>query len=184
VSTRKPDNSKHDLAVIGGRLSYIREKLKMSVRQFAEIVGLTAGNISNLENHKYNPRLTSLVEISKQLGLSLDWLVNGYGEPFRANLLAEGYPHTNARKPPHSIIIEKFKQQDLAWEITNNLYRLEQANPESLRELNELLEFKLQKLAGRVEYDRRQSQRRTVEDKDRAPDEERRIAERRIASGE
>ena len=49
--------------------------------------------------------------------------------------------------PAHSEIVNYFKQKDLAKEINWNLIRLENVDPESLKEIDEFIKFKL-KLKG------------------------------------
>jgi transcriptional regulator with XRE-family HTH domain len=150
---------------------------------FAKKCGIAASTFQYYREGNI-PKTQNLLRISETCNVSIDWLLKGRGEPFLDDSISEDPANENPGPPPISHIIGRFRQQDLLLRINWNLYQLEQANPETLHELNELLEFKLQKLAGKVEYDRRQRQRRIVKDKDRAPDEERRVAERRIASGE
>lgn len=46
--------------------------------------------------------------------------------------------------PEHTDIIKKFKQKDLARDLNLNALKLEQLNPNALKEINDYIKFKLQ----------------------------------------
>jgi transcriptional regulator with XRE-family HTH domain len=83
MSRKNIDISKIEVAKIGGRISYIRLFNNMTMEAFASKIGLTAGNISNLENHKYEPSYKVLVEICKIFEINPDWLLTGEGDHYK-----------------------------------------------------------------------------------------------------
>lgn len=65
-----------DKYLIGNRLREAREEKKLTQEKLAEIVGLTAVAISNIENGTSSPKFTTIVSITSVLGLSLDFLLS------------------------------------------------------------------------------------------------------------
>jgi transcriptional regulator with XRE-family HTH domain len=65
--------------VIGARLRLERERRKVSLRELARRVGVTASLISQIETGKSKPSVSTLYGIASELGLSLDDLLFGNG---------------------------------------------------------------------------------------------------------
>lgn len=82
MSRRKKQISDLDLKKIGGRIAYIRTRKKESIAQFAEKTGLSTGNISALENDKYDPSLSALLKIIESYDVNSEWLLTGEGDPY------------------------------------------------------------------------------------------------------
>ena len=53
----------------GERLKNIRNSQKLSLRALADIAELDFGNISEIENGKINPSLTTIVFLAQALGI-------------------------------------------------------------------------------------------------------------------
>ena len=62
---------------IGKRVRSARQDLGFTMKQLHEITGLSTGNISDIENEKNMPSVSSLVSLSRALRRSLDWLLTG-----------------------------------------------------------------------------------------------------------
>lgn len=65
-----------DKYLIGNRLREARDEKKLTQEKLAEIVGLTPVAISNIENGTSSPKFTTIVAITKVLGISLDFLLS------------------------------------------------------------------------------------------------------------
>ena len=63
-----------DTSVFGERLKQLRTKLKLSQRDFAEKVGVTASALSSYEKGQKNPSVSVVTNIAAQFHVSLDWL--------------------------------------------------------------------------------------------------------------
>lgn len=72
---------------IGHRIRAEREKLGLSRERFAEIVGLSAYYIGQIERGDRNMSLDTLIKISSSLNVSVDFILRGY-EHYMENLLA------------------------------------------------------------------------------------------------
>lgn len=69
-----------DLKKIGGRIAYIRLLNNQTQEQFAEIIGISKGHVSEWENHKYEPSFYPLVRIVQNYSIEPTWLLVGQGE--------------------------------------------------------------------------------------------------------
>ena len=63
-----------DLLVFGQRIKQLRNKLKLSQRNFAEKIGVTASALSAYEKGLKNPSVNVAVNIALSFDVSLDWL--------------------------------------------------------------------------------------------------------------
>lgn len=63
-----------DTATFGSRLKFLRIKLKLSQRDFAEKIGITASALSSYEKGQKNPSVNVAIAIANQFHVSLDWL--------------------------------------------------------------------------------------------------------------
>ena len=58
---------------LGDKLIKLRKDNKMSQEQFAEEIGVTRQTVSNWENYKNYPDISTIVKISDIFNISLDW---------------------------------------------------------------------------------------------------------------
>jgi transcriptional regulator with XRE-family HTH domain len=70
---------------IGSRLKKVRVAKKLSMNRIAAMVSITKGGYSKIENDLSDPKASTLVSLSKQLGFNLVWLLTGEGEMFTCN---------------------------------------------------------------------------------------------------
>ena len=68
------------------RIKELREEKGLTQRQVAEACGVTAATILNWENGIYEPGTTDLINLSKVLGASLDYIV-GLDEPHEEEII-------------------------------------------------------------------------------------------------
>lgn len=64
---------------MGARVAKRRKELGMSQSALGEQVGMVQHNISDMENGKRWPTAEHLIRLSKELGMSLDYLMLGKG---------------------------------------------------------------------------------------------------------
>ncbi len=63
--------------MIGQRIKERRKELHITQTQIQEQTGITSGNLSCIENGKYLPSSVALLELSKILNCSVDWILTG-----------------------------------------------------------------------------------------------------------
>ena len=68
---------------IGQRLKYLRKQQKESQAVFASHIGISQGNLSDMEKEKYLPSIHTILSIIEYYGFAADWLLLGLG-PMRA----------------------------------------------------------------------------------------------------
>lgn len=62
---------------IGIRIKSRRKELHITQAQIQEESSISTGNLSCIENGKYLPSTTALIELSKILNCSIDWILTG-----------------------------------------------------------------------------------------------------------
>lgn len=62
---------------IGQRIKQRRIELDITQQQIQEETDISTGNLSCIENGKYFPSATALLELSKILNCSVDWILTG-----------------------------------------------------------------------------------------------------------
>lgn len=62
---------------IGLRIKQRRKELKITQTYIQDNSSISSGNLSCIENGKYLPSTTSLLELSKILNCSIDWILTG-----------------------------------------------------------------------------------------------------------
>ena len=63
--------------MIGQRIKERRKELKITQTQIQQETSISSGNLSCIENGKYLPSAIALLELSKILDCSVDWLLTG-----------------------------------------------------------------------------------------------------------
>lgn len=63
--------------MIGQRIKERRKELKITQTQIQQETSISSGNLSCIENGKYLPSAVALLELSKILDCSVDWLLTG-----------------------------------------------------------------------------------------------------------
>lgn len=73
------------METIGKRVRAARQELGLTMKQLHEQTGLSTGNISDIENDRNTPSVSSLVALGRALRRSLDWLLTGEEASARSN---------------------------------------------------------------------------------------------------
>ncbi|MCM1120079.1 MAG: helix-turn-helix domain-containing protein [bacterium] len=63
--------------MIGQRIKERRKELKITQTRIQEETSISSGNLSCIENGKYLPSAIALLELSKILNCSIDWILTG-----------------------------------------------------------------------------------------------------------
>ncbi|MEX2416311.1 MAG: helix-turn-helix transcriptional regulator [Paenibacillaceae bacterium] len=62
---------------IGDRIRILRKSNKLNQIQFANLIGVSQGTLSELEQDKYKPSLDTIIAIKKKFGSNINWLIFG-----------------------------------------------------------------------------------------------------------
>lgn len=62
---------------IGTRIKKRRQELHITQREIFQKTGISTGNLSGIECGRYLPSATALIELSKILNCSTDWILKG-----------------------------------------------------------------------------------------------------------
>lgn len=65
------------ISTIGERIRTVRKSNKPSQVEFANIVGVSQGTLSELEQDKYKPSLDSIIAMKEWFKIDTDWLIFG-----------------------------------------------------------------------------------------------------------
>lgn len=71
-----------DVQGIGSRVRYVRKVNNFKTRDFGEILGLSQGQVSTIENGKGKPNKSAIILIGKLFNISTGWLLTGEGEMY------------------------------------------------------------------------------------------------------
>src|SRR4030067_3148276 len=68
---------------VGEKVKALREQKGLSLRELADLTGVSAAFLSQLENHLVSPSLGTMIKLAKALGVRVgDFLGETEGEPF------------------------------------------------------------------------------------------------------
>ena len=63
------------MLTLGDRIKYIRKTNRLNQVEFAKIIGVSQGTLSELEKDKNNPSIETLISIHKNFKVDLEWLL-------------------------------------------------------------------------------------------------------------
>lgn len=66
-----------NMQTIGERIKRRRLELKLTQTQIKNAVGISSGNLSEIENGNRTPAMTTLYRLSEVLNCSIDWIIKG-----------------------------------------------------------------------------------------------------------
>jgi transcriptional regulator with XRE-family HTH domain len=67
---------------LGDRIKEVRTSSNKSLTAFADSLGISKGTLSKMENNKNSPSVTTLVSLSKQYNVNLNWILTSEGEMY------------------------------------------------------------------------------------------------------
>lgn len=83
------------IALLKDRLVFLRKRLKLTQKEFAEKLGVSQSYISEVENGQTQPGISLLVSLNLYFNVSVDWLITGQGRIFTKS--ATTFLGTNGR---------------------------------------------------------------------------------------
>ncbi|GIO09890.1 hypothetical protein J31TS6_59180 [Brevibacillus reuszeri] len=63
--------------MLGERIREIRKKNRMNQTEFSQLIGVSQGTLSELEQEKYNPSLDTILAIITVFKVNATWLLFG-----------------------------------------------------------------------------------------------------------
>lgn len=91
-----------DMNTIGNRIRTRRKELGLKQTDIKESVGISSGNLSEIENGNRTPAMDTLYRLSQILNCSIDWIVTG---------------ESSTKENPNIYISEDIKELLGYWEI-------------------------------------------------------------------
>jgi transcriptional regulator with XRE-family HTH domain len=92
-----------ELEDIGSRLRQERERLGISQRELARRIGLSASLISQIESGQSKPSVSTLYAIVTELGVSVDDVFRGHGDPGDPGVVPDAEPRESG--PSHDPVV-------------------------------------------------------------------------------
>jgi len=106
--------TKEEQKAMANRIKERRKSLNYTQEQFAEILEISASSYTRIENAFQNPALNTLINISKNLKISLDYIIFG-SDDAHANVTTETemftalFDFSDADKIKHAVdVLNKF----------------------------------------------------------------------------
>lgn len=116
---------------IAERFKYLRRQSRLSQSEFADLIHLSQGRLSDIERGKNKPSADTLLAVSEYFNVSTDWLLQGTGKP-PAGLEPLRYEHP-AHEEADPII------SDSEWGLLREYRRLDDKGRKQIRVFLEFL---------------------------------------------
>lgn len=65
---------------LGQRIKNVRKRNKLNQIEFAKIIGVSQGTLSELEQNKYNPSIETIISIHNKFKVDIEWLIINQNE--------------------------------------------------------------------------------------------------------
>ncbi|MDF2926501.1 MAG: family transcriptional regulator [Paenibacillaceae bacterium] len=125
---------------IAERFKYLRHQAQLSQSEFADIIHLSQGRLSDIERGKNKPSADTLLAVSEYFNISTDWLLLGTGKP---PALADGCTDKRAEEDQLELsdseryLIWEYRKLDKAgrkqiWDFIDYLLFLQRSKRERL----------------------------------------------------
>lgn len=164
-SRKKVRISELNFKKIGDRITFIRMMHGNTVEEFSSILGISKGNLSDLENNKNKPSYEVIVCIAENFNVNSEWIISGTGKLFKRVYSAD--TELSDREMLESLIGGHFEHKDLALKIFTDALKLEKLSSQALCEVSEFINEKMRNIQNSGE--RRVEQRREMSEPEKAP---------------
>ena len=67
----------NNMDTIGKRINIVRTKFGLTQKAFATSIGISQGNLSEMEKGKFSPSYNTLIMLIKKYKVSADWILTG-----------------------------------------------------------------------------------------------------------
>lgn len=121
---------------ISGRITFIRLSLGLKQAEFSNIIGISKGNLSDLENNRYKPSYQAIVKIVDNFKVNPHWLLTGKGEAFENASKSDGSDDFIG-------IAAGLRVCSNAKSIVHDLHIIRGINEAALKEVKDYVRFKL-----------------------------------------
>jgi len=143
-SRKKVRISELNFKNIGDRITFIRMMHGKTIDEFAAMLGISKGNLSDLENNKNKPSYEVIAVMAGSFNINSEWILTGNGKLFKRL-----YPFDT--EIPDNEIIEtiiggNFEDKDTAFRMFYESSRTEKISPSAFREVADYISLKLQNL--------------------------------------
>ena len=121
---------------IGGRITFIRLSLGLKQAEFSNIIDISKGNLSDLENNRYKPSYQAIVKIVDNFKVNPHWLLTGKGEAFESASKRDGADDFIA-------LAAGLRVCSNAKSIVQDIHIIRGINETALKEVKDYVRFKL-----------------------------------------
>jgi len=104
---------------VGARLREWRIEQKFKVFQLADIIGISQGSMSNLENMKTTPSADTLAAFDRYTNINISWLLTGEGPMIKTE-----HPHfdeSSSRIPDSNLSIDSDLLEEIIRQVEESL---------------------------------------------------------------
>lgn len=147
----KDQISEQAIEEVGERITFVRLTHGLKQSDFCERIGISKGNLSDLENSRYKPSFQAIFKIISHFNVSPLWLISGEGSPFDSNYDYSG-------KDNYLKLFSMVKSSAIAKNIMEDTAVLKEINEEALKDVKDFVRFKLKTEIDK--RDRRKNERR------------------------
>lgn len=165
-SRKKVRISELNFKNIGDRITFIRMMHGNTVEEFSSMLGISKGNLSDLENNKNKPSYEVIACIAENFNVNSEWIISGTGKLFKRVYPAEA--DMSDYEMIQSVIGTHFEQRDLAVKIFTDALKLEKLSSHALSEVSDFINEKMKNILKSGE--RRMFQRRELSEPEKAPE--------------
>lgn len=99
--------------MVGQRIKERRKELHITQTQIQAQTSVTSGNLSCIENGKYLPSAVALIELSRVLDCSIDWILTGESKITKNNISSDILDMRDKELLKHFHEMSKTDQEDL-----------------------------------------------------------------------
>lgn len=99
--------------MVGQRIKERRKELHITQTQIQAQTSVTSGNLSCIENGKYLPSAVALIELSRVLDCSIDWILTGESKITKNNISSDILDMRDKELLKHFHEMSETDQEDL-----------------------------------------------------------------------
>lgn len=99
--------------MVGQRIKERRKELHITQTQIQAQTSVTSGNLSCIENGKYLPSAVALIELSRVLDCSIDWILTGESKITKNNIPSDILDMRDKELLKHFHEMSETDQEDL-----------------------------------------------------------------------
>jgi transcriptional regulator with XRE-family HTH domain len=171
-----PEKNVRNFELLGKRIIAHRKSIKLNQNKYSNLLGISPGTLSELENEKNDPSAETLLKFIRNTDINIHWLLTGIGEMCvkTQNDIEKTKGQSHANEQGHIELINGFKDKHRAKNIIGILVDIESINPHALRDIENYLSgvkngLKLSIQETHTDEERRHHDRRKADDPNKIP---------------